>query len=142
MQIFHQLFKEITVFGLVNGRQFCPQQFNTKLFKNPCFRQFHGHVETRLTTQGWQESIWAFLPKNTRHKLKRNWFNVNLVCDFLISHDGRRVGVDKNHTVALLFQGQAGLRTRIIKLSSLTNNNRTRPNHHNFFNIRTFRHNV
>ena len=25
MQIFHQLLKEITVFGLVNGRQFCPQ---------------------------------------------------------------------------------------------------------------------
>ena len=141
-QIFHQLFEEVTVFGLVNGRQFCSQKLYSEFFKNTSFWQFHCHVQTSLSPKCWQEGIRTLFTKNTCDKFKRNWFNVNLICDFFISHDCRRVRVDKDNTVTFFFQGQAGLRTSVVELSSLTNDDRTRPDNHNFFNIRTFRHNL
>ena len=42
-----------------------------------------------------------------------------------IRHDGSRIGVDQSHNNSLFPKGSGGLRTRIIELTGLTNDDRT-----------------
>ena len=55
------------------------------------FRQFHGHIKTSLPTRVGSKASGRSLRENSRYKLKCNWFNINLVRNLLVRHDGGRV---------------------------------------------------
>lgn len=48
-------------------------------------------IDTRALTKSWKQSIWTFLTENTCHKLECNRFDVDLVRNLLVRHDGCRI---------------------------------------------------
>ena len=92
-------------------------------------------VQRGLTSHGGQNGVWAFLGNNFFHRLPSDGLNVGGVCRSRIRHDGGRIAVDQHHAVALFSQGFAGLYARIIKLTSLTNDDGASPNDENSFEV-------
>ena len=57
-----------------------------------------------------------------------------------IRHNRCGVGVTKDDFVALFLKSKARLRSRVVKLCRLTDNDRTRADHKDLFNIGSLRH--
>ena len=92
-------------------------------------------VQRGLTSHGRQNGIGAFFGNDFFYRLPSNGFYVGGVCRGRIRHDGGRIAVDQHHAVTLFAQGFAGLYARIIKLTSLTNDDGASPNDKNGFEI-------
>ena len=81
--------------------------------------QLHRKVERGLATQGGQEGRRAFFGDDFFENLDRQRFDVGDIGKLRISHDRGRIRVHKNDLIPLLPQRFAGLRTRVIKLAGL-----------------------
>lgn len=68
-------------------------------------------------------------------------FDIDAVSNMHIGHDGRRVGVYKDNFQSFFFKGPAGLGSCIVKFGSLTNDDWTGANDHDFIDIVSFWHN-
>src|SRR5579863_5121134 len=77
----------------------------------------------------------AFDADNLFHIAARERLDIGAIGKFGIGHDGGRVGVHQHHLVSLLLESLAGLRTRVVELGRLADNNRTRPDYKNFLNV-------
>ena len=62
-------------------------------------------------------------------------FDVDMVSNVLVSHDGGGVGVDQHHLQALLLQGAAGLGTGVVELGGLTDDDGAAADDQHLFNI-------
>ena len=97
-------------------------------------------VQGSLTTHCWQNRVWFFSSNNALYHFPGNWFNVGHIRHLRISHDGCRIAVHQNNFVTLVTQSFTSLRTRIVKLTSLSNHNWTCTNNQNALNVATLRH--
>src|SRR5437879_7047731 len=59
--------------------------------------------------------------------------------EFRVGHDGRRIGIHQHDFVPFRAQRLARLRTGVIKLASLADNDRAGPDDENFLDVFTFR---
>ena len=60
--------------------------------------------------------------------------------EFRVGHDGRRIGIHQHDFVPFRAERLARLRTGVIKLASLADNDRARPDNQNLFNVIPLRH--
>jgi len=103
----------------------------------PAPGQGHGGVEGRLAAQRRQQRQLAlragaphlldFARDDFFHRLRGNRFDVGAVGKFRVGHDGGRIGIDQDNAEALLAQGLAGLRARVIEFARLADDNRPAP---------------
>ena len=63
-----------------------------------------------------------------------------MIRNIRVRHDGGRVGVDQHGLNALGFQSTAGLRAGVVKLGSLTDDDRAGTDNQHLFDSRIFRH--
>ena len=94
------------------------------------------HAVKYEATKRRKNSVRPFTLDDARHHSHRKRLDVDTVGNILVRHDRRRIGVDENDLDTLLTQRLTGLRTGVIKLSSLADNNRTRPNNQNLLRSR------
>lgn len=68
-----------------------------------------------------------------RYEWERNRFDIYTVSNIYVGHDCGWIAVDKNNFHAFFSKRAAGLCTSVVKLCSLSDDNRTRANDENFF---------
>ena len=112
--------------------------------------QFHGRVQRCLAAQCGQQDqftdgaqtlhLGLFAHDDFLHRLRGNRLDVGSVCELRIGHDGGRVGVDEDHTVTLFPQCFAGLGSRIIEFTGLSDDDRARANDEDGVDVGALRH--
>ena len=98
--------------------------------------QGHGGVEGGLSAEGWQQDQFAlrahpphflrFARDDFFHRIRGDRLDVSAVGEFRVGHDGGRIGIDQDNAIALLAQGLAGLRSRVIEFAGLADDDRPR----------------
>ena len=93
-----------------------------------------------MATHGGQNSIGPFPLDDARYGLPFDRLNIGRIGHGWISHDGRWIRVYQNDSVALLAQRFAGLSTRVIEFTRLTNHNGACTEDENTLDISPFWH--
>ena len=121
----HGIFKFLTVFRLFDCHGSGSDQTYIMLFQETSLFQLHSQIQTCLASQCRKNAVWFFFHNKLLHHFDSQWFNINFICDILIRHDGCRIGVEQYNFNSFFFQRTAGLCSCVVKLSGLTDNNRT-----------------
>ena len=120
----HRVFELKPIFSLVDGLWTGANQLHLVTLEDPMSMEVKGAIERGLTAHRRQDGIGAFPIDNPLDNLPGNRFDVGHIGRFRVSHDGRRVAIDQNDAKALGLQCLARLGTRIIKFTSLPDDDR------------------
>ena len=102
--VVEEVAKELAVFGLSDSLQGSAQQPDVVAVQHPGVVQGHGQVEARLAAQGGQDALGPLLGDDALDDFHGQGFNVNVVGDVRVGHNGGRVGVDEHDGNALFPQ--------------------------------------
>ena len=133
--IAHGIGKELTVLSRSNRGNVTTNNLHLILFKHTGLRKLYCTVQPCLSAHICKQCIRTFASDDFFYRLRSNWLNVGSVGHRRIGHDGCGIGINQHHLIALFTQGLTCLSSGIIKLARLTNNNWTRANNQNLFNI-------
>ena len=146
----HQVFENLPVFALFDGVGLRADHLHVEPLEHAGIVQFHGRVQRCLTAQCGQQNQFAdgaqtlhfglFAHDDFLHRLRGNWLDIGSVRELRIGHDGGRVGVDEDHTVTLFPQCFAGLGSRIIEFTGLSDDDRARANDEDGVDVGALRH--
>ena len=120
VQLLHGLLEELTVLGAVDGLGLAGQQTDAGAVQVAGAGQLHGEVQAHLAAQIGQHGVRLFKIEDALHDFEGHGLNVNMVGHIGVGHDGSGVGVEQDRFNALCFQRAARLRTGVIELSGLT----------------------
>ncbi len=137
---FHRLIKKLSILCLINRFLGGANHLDPILLKDTLRSKLERAVERRLSTHRRQDGIGPFALNDPGNCLPFDRLDVGGVGHGGVGHDGGRVGVNQNHPVALLSQRLAGLRARVIKLTGLTDDDGSRAQNQNAFNVGAFWH--
>lgn len=140
MDFFHRLLEQFPVLRTIDGIQLRTDELDAVTSEESRFCQFAAHRQPRLTAEGSQKTVGLFFDNNSFETLFRERFKINLVRESVIRHDRRGVGVTEHYVYAFAFEYAAGLRTRIVELCGLSDDDGSGTDNENFFNIASFRH--
>ena len=140
MQLFHGLLEQLAVLGTVDGLGIAGQQTDAGAIQIAGACQLHGQVQTHLTAEVGQHGVRLFDVQNALHDFQRHGLDIHMVGHIRVGHDGSGVRVQQNSLDALCFQGAAGLRAGVVKLRSLTNDDRAGANDQHLFDSGVLRH--
>ena len=104
------------------------------------FKEGHGGVEGGLAAERGQEGVGFFADDDFFDDLGGDRLDVGAVGELRVGHDGGRVGVDQDDTVALLAQGLAGLDAGIIEFTGLADDDRAGADEEDGFEVGAFGH--
>ena len=121
----HRVLEFTPVFGLVDGLFFGAYHFHAELFQHSLAVQVQRAVQRCLPTHGRQQRVGPFLFDDAGDGLPVDGFDVGGIGHFRVGHDRRRVGVDQDDPVTLLFQRLAGLRPGIVEFTGLADHDGT-----------------
>ncbi len=102
--------------------------------------QIQRAVQRRLSAHGGQYGIRPLFFDDVFQHAPGNRLDVGHISHTGVSHDRGRIGIHQDDTIALFTQCLARLRSGIVELASLTNDDRTRANDENAFNVGALRH--
>ena len=97
-------------------------------------------VERRLAAHGRQQRVRPLLGDDLGDDFRRDRLDIGGVGQARIGHDRRRIGVDQDDPVALLLQRLAGLGAGIVELASLADDDRSRADDEDRFDVWAFWH--
>ncbi len=118
----HRLLEQQAVFGNANRLALGANHFYATLFKHARIVECDCQIERGLTADSGQQRIWPFLANDGADGLHGERLDVGDIGRFRVRHDRRRIGIDQYDLVTLLPQRLACLRTGIVKLARLSNN--------------------
>ena len=121
----HRLLEEQAVFGLLDGLDLRADHLDAVLVENARLGKLDGKIQRRLTAHGRQQRIRPLALDDGFDELHGQRLDVGAVRQFRIRHDRGRVRIDQDDLVALFAQGLARLRSRIVELARLTDDDRT-----------------
>ena len=130
-----QLLEQLTILSSLNAAAGGAQQFHAALLQHAFFLQLHHEVQTRLTANAGDDGIGALVAQDAGHILQRQRFHIHLVRNGGVGHNGGGVGVHQHHLVALLLQRQTRLRTCVVKLCGLSDDDGPRADDHDFLQV-------
>ena len=107
----------------------------TRNTDQPSLEQLHSNVETGLTAEGRQHGIGLLLVDDGRQHFPGKRLDVGRICKVRVGHDGRRIRVSEDDAVALFLQHSAGLRARVVELTRLTDDDRSRTDDEDRFDV-------
>ena len=87
--------------------------------------EFHGEIERRLTAECGKHRIGPLHLNHLFQHLPRERFDVRSIGRAGVRHDRGWIGVHQHHAIAVFPECLAGLRSRIVKLTRLTNDDGT-----------------
>ena len=120
------LHKEVTVFGVHNRLNGSTQHTHAIFLKNSVLVEFRTAVQRRLSAECQQNAVGTFFLDDFFHEIRSYRQEINLIGDTFRCLDSSNVRVYQNRTDTFFAQRLQRLRTGIVKLSGLTNLERTR----------------
>ena len=156
----HQILERLPVFTAMNGVCLGANHFDAVFFEHAAFVEGHRGVERGLAAERREQNelvrglgfgVWVLGNAHFAHFLLltnddfldafgRDGFDVGAVGELRVGHDGGRVGVDEDDTVALLLERFAGLGAGIIKLARLADDDRAGADDENAVNVSALGH--
>ena len=134
------MFEQQTVFRDFDRFALGADHLDAVFFQHPRVVQRDCQIQRGLATNGWQQGIGLFFADNRGNRFDGERLDVGPVSGLRIGHDRRRVRINQHHFVALLMQGFAGLRARIVEFAGLANDDRTGTNNQDFMDISALGH--
>ena len=135
MDFFHSFLKEFSVFCMLDCMERRAEEFYIILVQHTCISKLYCHVKADLSAKRGKKGIRTFSLDDFRYEWERNRFDIYTVSNIYVGHDCGWIAVDKNNFHAFFSKRAAGLCTSVVKLCSLSDDNRTRANDENFFHI-------
>ena len=124
--LIHCFLEKHAVFGNTNGFAFSANHLDSAFGKHSRIIECQREIQGSLPADSWQQRVWSFLANDGADGFDGEWFDVSNVCRFRVGHDRGGIGVDQYNFIAFLTQSLARLRSGIVKLAGLSNNNWTR----------------
>ena len=118
--------EEVTVLSIHDSLYACSQHLDTILFQYSALIQFSTAVQRCLSAKGKQYAIRTLFLYHLSDEMCIDRQEINLVGYTLTGLNSCHIWIDKHTADTLFTQCFQSLRTRIVKLSSLTNLQRTR----------------
>ena len=137
----HRILEHLAVLRLLDGESRRADQLHLRmLVKISLIRQLHREIQSGLTAQSRKQGIRFFLLDDFFHDLGGQRLDIDLIGDILVRHNRRRVAVQQHDLHAFLMKGTAGLRSGVVKLRRLTDDDRAGTDHHDFPDVLVLRH--
>ena len=140
MQLFHRVLEQLTVLGAVDGIGPAGQQAHAAAVQKAVAGQFHAEVQAHLAAQVGQDGIGLFLLDDALDDLSGQGFDIDMIGNVGVGHNGSGVRVDQHGLDALGFQGTAGLGAGVVKLGCLADDDGAGTDDQHLFNTRVLRH--
>ena len=116
------------------------QQAHAVFFQGSVPAQLHGQRQARLSAESRQQAVRALLLDDAPQGFPCQGFEVDGIRQLFVGHDGGRVGVDQHSLDSLLLQDAAGLRSGIVELGRLPDDDRARADDEYLLNAVVSRH--
>ena len=129
----HRVLEQLTILGDLDGFDRGADQLHVVLLENAGLREVDRQIERGLAADRRQHGVGPLARDNRLHDLHREGLDVRAVGQLGVGHDGRRVAVDQHDLEALGAQGLARLRSRVIELTGLTDDDRSGSDHQTRF---------
>ena len=159
------MLESLAVFAFVDGLGFGADHFNAAALERAVTVKRHRGVQCGLAAKrrkenefvrnfGFRISDFGFGSHRHAHALHflqfahddffhcfgRDRFDISAVGELRVGHNGGRVGVHQDDTVALFLEGFAGLRAGIIEFARLADDDRAGADDQDGVNVGAFRH--
>ena len=119
-ELFHRLLEPLAILRLFNRLERRSEELHAMLRQNALLGKLHGEVQPRLSAERCEQPVGLLLGDDLLQEVHRQWLDVDAVSDIRVRHDGRRVAVDEHDLQTVLLQRAARLRTGVVKLRRLT----------------------
>ena len=123
----HELAELVAVLGLADGPEGGAKQADVVFLKNAGVGEFAREVEAGLSAEGGQEAFGALAGDDALEDGYGEGLDVDGVGDFGVGHDGGGIGVDEDAAHAFLAHGLAGLRSGVVELGGLADDDGAGP---------------
>ena len=137
---FHCTLKFQTVLRFFDRLRGRTDQPHLMFAEKASFLKLHRQIQSRLAAERRQHTVRLFLQDKLFHNFYCQRFDIDLICDIFVCHNGRRIGVQQYDLNPFFFQRTACLRSCIVELGSLSDHDRAGADHKYLFNIRILRH--
>ena len=138
--LLHRLAEQLAVLGLVDGVGVGADHLDAELLEHAHAAQRQRGVECGLPAHGRQQRVGPLLLDDLGDDLRRDRLDIGRVGDVRIGHDGRRVRIDQDDPVAFLLERLAGLRAGIVEFAGLSDDDRTRADDQDRFDVGSLGH--
>ena len=135
-----QLLEQLAVLGALDRLERRAQNFDLALFQNALLGQLHGEIQTRLSAQPRDDGVGTLEADDLGDVFQRQRLHVDFVRNVRVGHNGSGVRVGEDHLVTLLLEREARLRTRIVELGGLSDDDGPRADDQNLLDIFSPRH--
>ena len=115
----HGVLEEQTVFGFLDGVDFCADELDAVSVEHAGFGEFDREIQAGLTAHGGEQRVGAFDADDLFDVLAAERFDVGFVGEIGVGHDGRGVGVDQDDFEAVGFEGLGGLGAGVVEFAGL-----------------------
>ena len=132
--------EQFTVLCGTDALDLCAEQLDAELLEHAGLGERDREVERGLATERREQRIRPLELDDGAHRLDGQRLDVGRVSDPRIRHDRRRVGVHEDDPQPLLAQHVAGLRSRVIELPRLADDDRAGTEHEHAREIVATRH--
>ena len=116
------------------------EHLDLALLQHALLRERHHEVQSRLSADAGHDRVRALIADDARHIFRRERLHIYLVRDRGVGHDRRGVGVCEHDLIALLAQGETGLRAGVVKFGGLSDHDRARADHEDLVDVGSLRH--
>ena len=131
----HRRLELVAFLGFGDHGRVGPDHFHAVLFQHAVPIQVHGQIQAGLAAQGGQKGVGPLPLDHLGDGLPGQRLDVRAIGHRRVRHDGGRIRVDQDHFVAFLAQRLAGLRTGIVELAGLADDDRAGTNQQNLVNV-------
>ena len=140
VQTNHGLLESEPVLSALDRVHVNPDDLHAVFFQHSCVIEFRGQIQSGLSPQVRQQGVRSLTGDDFRKCPCIQGLDVRHICHPGIGHDSGRIGVDQNDAVTERSQGFAGLSAGIIELAGLTDDDRSRTDDQNLFDVCSFGH--
>ncbi len=119
-----QLLEDLAVLALVDRLEVRADELDVVLLEDAVVVQVDRGVERRLAAEGREDRVGALLRDDRLDDLPRDGLDVGRIGEVGVGHDRRGVRVDQDDAHALLAQHAARLRSRVVELARLADDDR------------------
>ncbi len=136
----HRVTEQQTVFRFIDALKLGADHLDIVFFECAGFRQRLGAVQRRLAAHGGQQRIGPLLGDDFFNVFRGDWLDVSRIGQIGIGHNGGRVAVHQDDTVAFRLQRFHGLGAGVIELTCLADDDGASADDEDALNVSTLRH--
>jgi len=136
----HRLCEQLSVLGLVDGIEVRTDELDSVAIEHPRLVEMNRQIQRSLAADRRKQRIGPLPSDDLVDTLHGHGFDVRAVCGVRVGHDRRGIRVQEHDLIALLSKRLAGLGARVVELTRLADDDRTRADYEDGVDVVALRH--